>query len=177
MTKDPYLLLHPVKGKGFISRVILPSRKLNDDMPGHAVQLLVRALEEVGKHIKTSRIAVLGVAYKGQLDDASNSPAEKIVRGLIGLGADVVVHDPYCRETFGAKKALNVVKAVKGKDCIVIATDHEPFKNLNLKRIFTLMNEKPIIVDCRRIINPTDARKNGFLYIGTGYNLKEVNLK
>jgi UDP-N-acetyl-D-mannosaminuronic acid dehydrogenase len=177
LTKDPYLLLHPVKERGFISRVVLPSRKLNDDMPGHTVQLLVRALEEVGKHIKTSKIAVLGVAYKGQLDDASNSPAETIVRNLIGLGAEVVVHDPYCRETFGAKKAPNVIKAVKGKDCIVIATDHEPFKNLNLKGIMALMNEKPLIVDCRRIINAAEARKNGFLYIGTGYGSKEANWK
>jgi UDP-N-acetyl-D-mannosaminuronic acid dehydrogenase len=174
LTKDPHLLLHPVKEKGFISRVVLPSRKLNEDMPSHTIQLLVRALEEVDKHIKTSRVAVLGVAYKGQLDDASNSPAKIIVHNLVDLGADVVVYDPYCEETFGARRAQNIIRAVKGKDCIVIATDHEPFKHLNLKRIVALMNEKPLIVDCRRIIDATEARKNGFLYIGTGYGSKEA---
>lgn len=169
LTKDPYLLMHFVKEQGFISRVILPSRKLNEDMPNQTVKLIVRALEEIGKNIKTSKIALLGVAYKAQVDDASNSPAEIIVRKLISLGAEVVVHDPYSRETFGAKKATNPIQAVRRKDCVLIATDHEQFKRLNLKEIKKLMNEKPLIVDCRRTIKATEARKHGFLYVGIGY--------
>jgi len=175
LTKDPYLLIHPAQEKGFKPRVILPSRKLNEDMPNYTVQRIAQTLKQVGKRVKTSKIAVLGVAYKAQLDDATNSPAETVVRKLISLGAKVTVQDPYCIETFGAEKAPNFTEAVKGKDCIVIATDHEPFKNLNLKEIKTLMKEKPLIVDCRRIINPTEALKHGFLYIGVGYGSREVN--
>lgn len=169
LTKDPYLLLHAVKKKDFSSKIISSSRKVNDDMPEHAVHSLLKALKKTGKNVKKLEIAVLGIAYKGQVDDATNSPAKPIVNKLIDLGASVVVYDPYCKETFGAKKASSIVAAVKGKDCVLIEADHEIFKNLNLKELKSVMRENPIIVDCRRIINVTKAKENGFFYVGTGY--------
>jgi UDP-N-acetyl-D-mannosaminuronic acid dehydrogenase len=169
LTKDPRLLLYSAKEKGLLPKIIRFSRELNDYMPEHTVKLLAQALKEAGKHVENSKIAIFGVAYKGGVDDASNSPAEVIIRKLIGLGARVVVYDPYCKENFGVEKALNVTKAVRGKDCIVIATDHKPFEDLNLKRIKTLMNEKPVIIDGRRIIDATEAKKQGFTYFGIGY--------
>jgi UDP-N-acetyl-D-mannosaminuronate dehydrogenase len=59
-------------------------------------------------------------------------------------------------------------EAIKNADCIAIITDHTEFKNLNLKEIKALMNEKPAIVDGRRIINPHIAEESGFTYYGVG---------
>jgi UDP-N-acetyl-D-mannosaminuronic acid dehydrogenase len=175
LTKDSYLLLHTIRKKDFSSKVISSSRKLNDAMPEHAVHLLLKILKKVGKNVKKLKIAILGVAYKGQVDDATNSPAKPIVQMLMDLGASVVVYDPYCKETFGAKKTSSVVSAVRGKDCVLIEADHDLFKNLDLRELRSVMRENPIIVDCRRIIDVTKAKKHGFLYIGTGYGSAEIS--
>jgi UDP-N-acetyl-D-mannosaminuronic acid dehydrogenase len=169
LTKDPYLLLNANSGKPFSSKIISPSRKLNDSMPENAVRLLVQTLKKTGKNIKNSKIAVLGVAYKGQVDDVTNSPAEPIVRRLVDVGATVVVYDPYCRETFGAEKASSIISAVSGKDAVLIEADHDLFKKLNLKELKVVMREYPVIFDCRRIIDAAEAKKHGFLYAGIGY--------
>ena len=170
LPKDPYLLLHCVKGKVFKSRLIEPSRELNDSMPKYTAELVIRALKKAGKDIKNSRVAVLGVAYKGEVDDARNSPTEKIVRELISLGSRVVVYDPYSAESFGAERAEDLIEAVKKADCIVITTDHRAFRELNLGKIKGLMNEKSAIVDGRRVVNPAEAEKLGFAYLGIGHS-------
>lgn len=171
LTKDPYLLLHSVTEKDFKSKLIEPSRELNDGMPEHTVELFTKVLKKTGKDVGNSRLVVLGVAYKGEVDDASNSPAESIIHKLMDLGANVVVYDPYCSESFGAKKAKNVIEAVEGADCIIIVTAHKIFRELELKRIQALMNINPIIVDGRRLIDPKEAKKQGFVYFGIGFHI------
>ena len=170
LPKDPYLLLYPVKEKGFKSRVIEPSRKLNDYMSKHTVELVVKALRKLGKDVSESKVTVLGVAYKGEVDETRNSPAERIVRELMDLGAEVVVYDPYCEESFGAGRAEDVNVAVRGADCIVMATDHKMFGELELEKIRTLMNEKPALIDGRRVVHPVEAKKQGFTYLGIGHS-------
>ena len=172
LPKDPYLLLHPVKEKSFKSRVIEPSRELNDYMSKHAVELVVEALKKVGKAVGSSKVAVLGIAYKREVDETRNSPAERIVRELMSLGAEVVVYDPYCEESFGAERVKDVDEAVRAADCIVIATDHEMFRELELGRIKALMNENPALIDGRRIVHPSEAKKQGFVYYGTGFGVR-----
>lgn len=169
--KDPYLLLHSVVGTDFRSRVIEPSGELNEFMWRHAVELVVKGLKKVGKDVEGSTVAVLGVAYKAEVDDVRNSPAETIVRELTGLGAKIMVYDPYCDESFGAEKARDVMTAIEGVDCLVIATDHKMFQDLDIRKIKSLMSPKPIIVDGKRIVNPVKAKEQGFAYYGIGYNI------
>lgn len=172
ITKDPNLLLHSVRNRGFKSRIIEPSRQLNDHMPVHTVELIIDALKKAGKDVRNSRIVILGVAYKGESDDSTNTPAERIIRKLMGLGAEVVVYDPYCEDSFGARKARDIQKAVDGADCIVIATDHKAFEELKLGRIKALMNKHPVIIDGRRIMRSGEAKKQGFTYLGIGYGVE-----
>jgi len=171
LPKDPYLLLHPVEEEGFKSRVIRPCRELNDYMSMRTVELVVEALKRAGKDVSGSKVAVLGAAYKGEVNEARNSPAERVVHGLLGLGADVVVYDPYCEESFGAERARDIYDAVRGADCIVIATDHKMFRELELERIRELMNEDPALVDGRRVVHSVEAKKQGFTYYGIGFGV------
>lgn len=171
ITKDPHLLLHPVRNRGFKSRIIEPSRQLNDHMPVHTVELIIDALKKAGKDVRNSRIVILGVAYKGESDDSTGTPAEGIIRKLMGLGAEVVVYDPYCEDSFGARKAGDIQKAVDGADCIVIATDHKAFEELKLERIRALMNKNPVIIDGRRVMDSEETKKQGFNYLGIGYGV------
>jgi UDP-N-acetyl-D-mannosaminuronic acid dehydrogenase len=172
LTKDPYLLIHEITSKN--QSMITTARAINDYMPHHIIQLTLNALNNVGKTIKNSRIAILGTAYKADVDDPRLSPSEPIIRELIKLGAETIVHDPHCTATFGAKKAESLSKTVKDADCLIIVTDHAQFKHLNLIKIKALMNQKPAIVDGKRIINPQEAEKLGFTYCGVGYGKENI---
>jgi UDP-N-acetyl-D-mannosaminuronic acid dehydrogenase len=168
LPKDPYMLLHPEKD---YKSIIEPSRKLNNSMPEYVVGIIAEALEKVGKKVKNSKIAVLGTAYKAEVDDARNSPVERIIGKLRSMEAQVVVYDPYCKENFGARKAKGIMEATERADCIVLATDHKVFTKLELGKIKRLMKGN-IIVDGRRILNPKEAEKEGFVYFGIGYSSK-----
>jgi UDP-N-acetyl-D-mannosaminuronic acid dehydrogenase len=169
LPKDPYLLVHGAKVKGAGSKIILASRRLNDYMPLHIVQKVIKGLTLTGKHIEKSKICILGTAYKGGVSDSRLSPSKKVIQQILKLGGEVTVYDPYCKENFGAKAAETLSAAAKGVDCIVVMTDHPEFKKLDLSMLKNLMNEKPIIVDGKRILDPTEAKKFNFTYIGVGY--------
>jgi len=170
LTKDPYFLIY---GLNFPNKDLVSiARKINDYMPEYVVRLTVKALEKAGKSLKGSKISILGTAYKAEVDDPRESPSKYIIRKLIKLGARVVAFDPYCRESFGAERAESIWQALEGADCMVIVTDHKEFRNLNLQETRTLMNISPSIVDGRRIINPDEAEKLGFIYYGIGFGLR-----
>jgi len=170
LRKDMSLLLNSTETENFRPEIMSASRRLNDYMPKHTAKLAVDALRKVGKSVENCKIAIFGTAYKGEVNDARNSPAEEIIRKLISLRARVVVYDPYCAESFGAKKTKDIMGAVRGADCIIVTNDHKAFRELELPRIKALMNETPIIVDGRRMINPKEAKMEGFIYIAIGYD-------
>ena len=167
LPKDPYLLIHKTKFQN--NNIIKAAREINDYMPKHIVKLTLQALKHTSKNIKNSTITIAGTAYKANVDDARLSPSEPIIRQLTKLNADITVYDPYCKTTFGAKTANSLRQAVKNSDCLIIVTDHAEFKNLDLNQIKKMMNDKPAIVDSRRIIDPQEAEKHGFAYYGLGY--------
>ena len=171
LPKDPYLLQHGIRDKGFRFRFIDLAREINDLMPGHTVELVVKALKEAEKNVKNSRIAILGAAYKGEIGEVTNSPAKEIVHRLMAFGTTVVVYDPYCNESFGAEVAKDVEEAVREADCVVIVTEHKMFEDLHLDRLKALMAKKPVIVDGRRMVQPKEVEKRGFVYAGIGFGV------
>jgi len=173
LTKDPYLLTHQSKPEDY--DLIYTARKINDNMPTHIVNLTIQALKKAGKDVKNSKITILGTAYKANIDDSRFSPSESIIQKIKELDATSIVYDPYCTNTFGAKKATSLHESIEGADCLIIATDHTEFKNLNLTIMKQLMNDKPAIVDGRRILNPHEAEDLGFIYYGVGYRKKEID--
>ncbi|MCW4018867.1 MAG: nucleotide sugar dehydrogenase [Candidatus Bathyarchaeota archaeon] len=167
LTKDPYLLIHGTEFNG--KNVVKASREVNDYMPHHLVKLVFRGLQAAGKCVDSCQIAVLGTAYKANIDDPRVSPSEPIVHELLASGANLTVFDPYCTEYFGAKRAGSLSGSLKGSDCLMIVTDHSEFKNLSLSEVKELMNSNPVIVDGKRIFNPAEAESLGFAYYGVGY--------
>jgi len=167
LTKDPYLLTRGTKLPN--KDVIAAARETNDYMPRHVVKLIQNALEHECKSIKNSRIAILGTAYKANVEDSRYSPAEPIIKKLKDLGAKIISYDPHCQSTFGAKRATSLHEAAKSADCLVVITDHVEFKNLDLADIKQLMRENPVIVDGKRIINSHEAEKSGLAYYGVGF--------
>ena len=98
LPKDPYLLLNPQGKKPIVSQIILESRKINDSMPYHVVDLIKDTLESQHKTLKDATVLVLGVAYKANVSDTRFSPAIEIITQLIKNGSLVQVFDPNTNE-------------------------------------------------------------------------------
>jgi len=167
LTKDPYMFASLFK-EFWGTRLIELARKINEYMPRHTVEIVEKALRDIGLSVEGAKVAVLGAAYKGGVDDTRESPAKYIVKELLEKGARVVVYDPYTKESFGAERADSLEDAVRDADAVVIVTDHPEFRSLDLETIAKLVRHR-IIVDGRRVVEPYQAVKHGFRYYGIGY--------
>jgi UDP-N-acetyl-D-mannosaminuronic acid dehydrogenase len=167
LTKDPYILAS-VLPDFWGTELVRLARRMNEYMPRHTVEIIEKALGDIGVGIKDARIAILGVAYKGGVDDTRESPAKYVVRELLEKGASVIVYDPYTTESFGAERAGSLEEAVREADTIVIITDHPEFKNIDLDKASKLVKHR-VIIDGRRVVEPHQAVKRGFKYYGVGY--------
>ncbi|MCC6053885.1 MAG: nucleotide sugar dehydrogenase [Thermosphaera sp.] len=167
LTKDPYMLAS-VLPDFWGTELVRLARRINEYMPRHTVEIIEKALGDIGVSIKDARIAILGVTYKGGVDDTRESPAKYVVRELLEKGASVIVYDPYTTESFGAERAGSLEEAVREADTIVIITDHPEFKNIDLDKASKLVKHR-VIIDGRRVVEPHQAVKHGFKYYGVGY--------
>jgi UDP-N-acetyl-D-mannosaminuronic acid dehydrogenase len=168
LPKDPYLLLNPQGKNPIDSKIILDSRKINDSMPYHVVELVLDTIKELGKKTSESTILVLGVSYKANVSDTRFSPSKDIISHLSKNGCNVLVYDPKSKETFGAKKTEDIWKSISNSDVLVVVTDHDEFKNLDLVKIKQSM-KSPTIIDTRRIFPRDKAESLGIRYISVGY--------
>ena len=136
-------------------------------------QMAKRVLDMVAGQ-KSPKIAVLGLAFKGGTDDCRESPAMEILNEILAVsGPKVTVYDPKAMEN--AKKLLgnkvqyakDAYEAVKGADVLVILTEWNQFKKLDLEKLAKLMKHKRI-VDLRNTFRPEDVKIAGFEYVGVG---------
>ncbi len=169
---DPYYLTSLAQRLGYHSRVILAGRAVNDDMPGHVVDLVARGLNDARKPVNGSRVAVLGLAYKAATGDARESPARGVVHGLRALGADVRVADPFvhadvARALFGVAPAP-AAEAARGADAVVLLTDHREFRDLTPARVAEVAAPACVIVDARAFYDREDVARAGLHYRGIG---------
>ena len=128
-----------------------------------------------GGNFEKKKIAILGLTFKPNTDDMRNSPSLIIVPKLVAGGADVYVFDPKGMDE--AKEMLEGVywcndtyQAVEGADVVVILTEWNEFRALDLARVKEIMR-KPVLVDLRNIYNPDEMSKAGFEYHCLGRNV------
>jgi UDP-N-acetyl-D-glucosamine dehydrogenase len=122
---DPFYLTWKAREYDISTEFIELAGKVNQQMPYFCLEKAERALNEVGKPVRGSRILVLGVSYKAGVGDVRESPALKIIRLLRERGADVSYHDPHVPEleAFGLR-SVDLPAAVDGVDLAVIVTAH-----------------------------------------------------
>jgi UDP-N-acetyl-D-glucosamine dehydrogenase len=119
---DPFYLTWKAREYDFYTEFIELAGKINANMPYFCRSLISQALNHgAQKSLKGSRVLVLGVSYKADIDDVRESPAEKIMELLRKAGAEVAYHDPHVAEFDGMR---SVDYAPEGYDCVVIATAH-----------------------------------------------------
>ncbi len=155
---DPHYLSWKARQHGFDSQFISLAEQVNSGMPAYVVKLVSTALNDVKKAVNGSKVLILGVAYKKDIDDMRESPALSIIDLLRAKGADLVYHDPFVPEvtfdhayTIGAGDALSnqdlTDDLIKNSDCVIICTEHS---GIDYKRVCELA---PLIVDTRNALS------------------------
>jgi len=132
---DPFYLSWKAREYDFATRFIELAGEVNTAMPYHVVEAAAGAMNDRQKAVKGSRILVLGVAYKKDVDDMRESPSLKIIELLSARGAKVDYNDPYFAEipklrhyNFQGMKSVPLdAKTLAGYDCVLIATDHSQY--------------------------------------------------
>lgn len=129
---DPFYLSWKAREYDFSTRFIELAGEINLRMPYFVVDKITRALNEREKPLKGSRILLLGVAYKKNINDERESPALKVFELLQGAGARVVYHDPFIPQVrphtfFGREIRSQALSGelIAAQDCVVITTDHD----------------------------------------------------
>jgi UDP-N-acetyl-D-glucosamine dehydrogenase len=130
---DPLYLSWKMKALKYNVRFIELASEINTNMPRYVVGRVLEAMNDRGRTLKSSKVLVLGVAYKPNIDDVRESPALDVIGLLRKKGAEVAYHDPYIphihHEYDGWKmdSVEDVMKAVKESDAVIIVTDHKAY--------------------------------------------------
>ncbi len=125
---DPHYLAWKMRTLNYKTRFIDLASEINSQMPAYVVEKVAQALNQDRKPVNGSRVVVLGVAYKRDIDDLRESPALDVIRLLDEHGADVAFHDPHIasfREDGHVRHGVPMSTALlEGADAVVIVTDH-----------------------------------------------------
>jgi UDP-N-acetyl-D-glucosamine dehydrogenase len=152
---DPHYLAWKMRTLNYKTRFIDLASEINSEMPMYVVEKVADALNDERKAVNGSRVLLIGVAYKKDIDDIRESPALDVIRLLEELGADVVYHDPYVPkfQEDGVKHegvALSD-EELRRADAVVIVTDHS---SVDYQR---LVNKAALVVDTRNATARTTA--------------------
>jgi UDPglucose 6-dehydrogenase/UDP-N-acetyl-D-galactosamine dehydrogenase len=169
---DPYYLVHRAKELGYHSQVISAGRAINDSMAKHVAEMTVKAINDVGKVIKGSRVLIMGLTYKENVPDTRETPQKHLIEELKEYGIEVSGYDPLldiaeAEKEFGVKILGSLEKAGKF-DAIVLAVAHDIFKkdglDISLDKLAKVMNSRPVLLDIRRYFDGDAAKTKGFAY-------------
>ncbi len=136
---------------------------------------MVDKLEKKLKNLKGKRIGILGLAFKAESDDMRESSSIVVIQKLVEKGASVIAHDPQAmdnaKEIFGdsIEYADSEYKVMNNADAIVILTEWNQYRSLDLEMATTLMKGK-VILDTRNLLDIAKALSLGFDYEGVGRN-------
>lgn len=166
--KDPHFLISAAEKLGIELKVIKAGRERNSSMPGHVLRKLEEALKRKGISIDGSKIAILGLAYKGNTDDMRATPAEPIIKSLMHRKAEVSSHDPYVKQDFGGAVSSKIEEAVEGADAIVVLADHDEYRELELAKLKPILKENAAIIDGRRVFSREEIQELKLSYYGIG---------
>ncbi len=168
LPKDTKALRHFARAAGVRMRVVGGAIEANEAQGRVAVDKIRGALS--GRGART--VAILGLSFKPNTDDMRDAPSLGIIRALRRHGVSIRVYDPAVRDTTpGAPKgvvfAANAYEAARGADVLVIVTEWNEFRRLDLARVRRLMRRRAI-VDLRNVYDPPAVRRLGFAYTSVG---------
>jgi UDPglucose 6-dehydrogenase len=168
--KDAKALIALARDAGYELRIIKAALEVNEDQKASCLGRIMQLVPD----LKGKLIAMLGLSFKPETDDIREAPSLKIIADLLGAGASIKAYDPAAMEQ--ARRIFPQVEycqdeyeAARSSNALVIVTEWNQFRSLDLKRLRSEMRE-PNIVDLRNIYEPDLIRSAGFNYISVGRN-------
>ena len=167
--KDTLALVRTAEQAGSPLRIVETVVDVNNK---RKLQMAERVIKACGGSVEGKKICILGVTFKPNTDDMRDSPSIDIIAGLQKSGALIQAYDPEGMEE--AKHMMNDVNwcdgayhAIEGADAVVIITEWNEFRGLDMGRVKSLM-KSPVLVDLRNIYNPDDMIETGISYTCIG---------
>lgn len=167
--KDVKALIAIANSYGYDFSLLKDVDNVNQEAMDDIVKKAKKLLKE---KVEGATIAVLGLSFKPNTDDMRDAPSISIINDLIKMGAKIKAYDPVAMEN--AKRILPDVElckdsysAAKDADLLIVVTEWNEFKQLDLTKIKNVM-KNPIILDARNVYNPTELKKLDFIYQGVG---------
>ncbi len=153
---------------GYDFRLLKEVERINEEQ----MLYVVKKLENLLWNLKNKQIGILGLSFKPNTDDMRFAPSITIINELKRQGATIKAYDPVAMER--AKEIMpdieyfpDAYSVAKNSDGIILVTEWEEFKNLNLKKLKELMRQ-PVFLDGRNLFEPEEMKKIGFIYTGIG---------
>jgi UDPglucose 6-dehydrogenase len=167
--KDTLALLQTADKFGVDQRIVRTTVQVNDDRKAHMVERVAAAL---GGELSGKRVAVLGLAFKPNTDDMREAPSIPLIESLVERGAEVSAFDPVAREQAekiftGIEFAPDAYAAAAGADAVVIVTEWDEFRALDLDKIGQSLRGR-VLVDLRNVYDRQEAEEAGLAYFGVG---------
>jgi UDP-N-acetyl-D-glucosamine dehydrogenase len=154
---DPFYLSWKARGHGFQARFIELAGEINGSMPRHVTRRVVQALNTVKKGVNGSRVLVLGIAYKPDIDDVRESPALDVIELLHEMGAKVEYADPLVPsidyDGTRMRRVPLTPARLRAADCVVVTANHKAFD------YDTIYRHARLIVDTRNAFKGRKAKK------------------
>ena len=170
--KDPFYLVYKAKKAGFPLRLVSAAKTINAEMPVHAVDRLKSILRKQKKNPLKSKVAVWGLAYKGEVKDTRRSPSLEILKLLKKTRIKAQAYDPYVQNVRVAgvnyESAKSAMDSATGADAIMIVANHKKFRDVDLKQLKEVMKPDPVLFDTRNLLNREEVKAAGFTYLATG---------
>ncbi|MBS3101906.1 nucleotide sugar dehydrogenase [Candidatus Woesearchaeota archaeon] len=160
---DPYYLIEKAKQLGFHHKFLLLAREINNSMPSYTIELLENELNKINKKIEKAKVGILGLAYKGNVDDIRESPSFDIINILKAKGADVFVFDPHVKN---GSNVRDFDELLQRSQYLILATDHNEFRNIDLNKL--KKHKISVVIDGRNCLDREKIRQMGIIYHGIG---------
>ncbi|MDH3364862.1 MAG: UDP-glucose/GDP-mannose dehydrogenase family protein [Thermoplasmata archaeon] len=168
LPKDVRALRYKARRLDYPAYLLTAILKVNESQPNEAVDIL----KDVFGDLKGLKVAVLGLSFKGGVDDVRDTRAVPLVAGLLANGVDVIAFDPMAMSHFielmpTIRFASSADEALSGVDACVVQADWPEFRKIGRKQFSKMRN--PVVIDGRRCLDPGKVETAGARYYGVGY--------
>lgn len=176
LTKDPWMAWRDARDRGVDLTTVETARRVNDDMPAYAADVITDELIKMGRDPAASTVAILGVAFKNNTGDLRSTPVHGVVNGLRASGVRVRLFDPLADPDqvvrwFGVPPATTLEGAVAVADCIAVLAGHDEFRTVDFARLRHGVAMPCLVFDGRMYYPPDTIRQLrewGYEYRGIG---------
>jgi UDPglucose 6-dehydrogenase len=170
--KDTLALLKTAEDQGSPVRIVEAVAKVNDSRKRAMGRKVIDVLTSSGGEARGKRVALLGLTFKPNTDDMRDAPSLAIAQALTDAGVKVRAYDPQGMHLAAAmlpevEMMPGAYAAIDGADAVVIVTEWDAFRALDLERVKQIANA-PVLVDLRNVYDPAEVRAAGFTYVSVG---------